>query len=311
MAPTVTGPFGSPEQVDLIGSSAFLEKRQEAEKQTSQIGVPSFEEELWRYTPIGDLDPSKYRLDAPGGLMADVGLVEGLESETAAIIEIVNGQIVSTTINDESIEVHSEGVEMEAAVGSVIPIGEDFFTDCNLSYCTAPVVIEIKRNSVVESPILIRQHTTTSEIVWFPRLWFNLVKLRRTVVEHQASPSISALVCPVSEIKVAQAARLKYLTVQEHGPEIWQISTQVAEVQRDAHVALSQVALGGSYARARIDTEMVGQGSSSEISAIYFGREKMRSTTSELSKSMKHRTPTLICCSKAWSMMKAELFIQA
>jgi len=274
VAPTGTGPFGRPEQVDLIGSSAFLEKRQEAEKQASQRGVPSFEEELWRYTPIGDLDPSKYRLDAPGGLMADVGLVEGVESETAAIIEIVNGQIVSTTINDESIEVHSEGVEMEAAVGSVIPIGEDFFTDCNLSYCTAPVVIEIKRNSVVESPILIRQHTTTSEIVWFPRLVVQLGEnSEATVVEHQASPSISALVCPVSEIKVAQAGRLKYLTVQEHGPELWQISTQVAEVQRDAHVALSQVALGGSYARARIDTEMVGQGSSSEISAIYFGRE--------------------------------------
>ncbi|MEC9089528.1 MAG: hypothetical protein VX734_09045 [Actinomycetota bacterium] len=210
MAPTVTGPFGSPEQVDLIGSSAFLEKRQVAGKQASQIGVPSFEEELWRYTPIGDLDLSKYRLDAPGGPIADVGLVEGLESEAAAVIEIVNGQIASTVINDESIEVHSEGVEMEAAVGSVIPIGEDFFTDCNLSYCTAPLVIEIKRNSVVESPILVRQHTTTSEIVWFPRLVVQLGEnSEATVVEHQASPSISALVCRVSEIKVAQAARLK------------------------------------------------------------------------------------------------------
>ena len=93
------------------------------------------------------------------------------------------------------------------------------------------------------------------------------------MVEHQASPFINALVCPVNEIKVAQAARLKYLTVQEHGPALWQISTQVAEVQRDAHVALSQVALGGSYARARIDTQMAGKGSSGEISAIYFGRE--------------------------------------
>jgi|TARA_A100001037_G_scaffold288036_1_gene298219 Fe-S cluster assembly protein SufD len=274
VAPTITGPFGKPEQVNLIGSSAFLERRQEAEKSAAQRGMPSFEEELWRYTPIGDLDPSKYRLDAPGGSIADVGLTKGIENEAAAIIEVADGQIVSTVINDEAIQVHSEGTEMENAVGSVIPIGTDFFTDCNLSYCTAPLVIEIARNSVVASPILVRQHTTTSEIVWFPRLVVQLGEnSEATVVEHQASPFINALVCPVNEIKVAQAARLKYLTVQEHGPALWQISTQVAEVQRDAHVALSQVALGGSYARARIDTQMAGKGSSGEISAIYFGRE--------------------------------------
>ncbi len=274
MAPTITGPFGKPEQVNLIGSSAFLERRQEAEKSAVQRGMPSFEEELWRYTPIGDLDTSKYRLEAPGGSIVDVGLTKGIENEAAAIIEVVDGQIVSTVINDEAIQVHSEGIEMENALASVIPNGTDFFTDCNLSYCTAPLVIEIARNSVVVSPILVRQHTTTSEIVWFPRLVVQLGEnSEATVVEHQASPFINALVCPVNEIKVAQAARLKYLTVQEHGPALWQISTQVAEVQRDAHVTLSQVALGGSYARARIDTKMAGKGSSSEISAIYFGRE--------------------------------------
>ena len=274
VAPTIAGPFGDPEWVDLIGSSAFLERRQEAEQNAVQTGVPSFEEELWRYTPISDLDLSKYRLEAPGGPVIDAGLVQGIKSDAAAIIEVVNGHIVSMTINDEAIMVHSEGTEMENAVGSVIPIGSDFFTDCNLSYCTAPLVIEIKRNSVISSPILIRQHTTTSGIVWFPRVVVQLGENSEAiVVEHQASTSVGALVCPVNEIKVAQAARLKYLTVQEHGPDLWQISTQVAEVQRDAHVALSQVALGGSYARARIDTRMIGQGSSSEISAVYFGRQ--------------------------------------
>jgi len=268
------GPFGNVEWTDLIGSTAFLERRQEAEKKASQSGVPSFEEELWRYTPIDDLDPSKYRLEAPGGSLANPGLAQGIDKEAAAVIDVVNGQIASSTVNDEAVRVHFEGDAMERAVGSVIPIGADFFTDCNLGYCTAPIVVEIARNSVVTSPILIRQHTTVSDIAWFPRLVVEIgANSEATVVEHQTSPSINALVCPVNEIKVGQAARLKYLTVQEHGSEIWQIATQVAEIHRDAHVSLSQVAFGGSYARARIDTKMVGQGSSSEISAIYFGRQ--------------------------------------
>ena len=275
MAPTPTGPFGSPEWTDLIGSSAFLERRQEAEKNASQAGLPSFEEELWRYTPIDDLDPSHYRLEAPGGPVVGPGLVLGMREDAAAVIEIVNGQLISTMINDDAVVVHSEGPEMEKAVGSVVPIGTDFFTDCNFGYCTAPVVVEIARDSVVTSPILICQHTTISDIAWFPRLVIQMGEnSEATVVEHQTSPAINALVCPVNEIQVGQAARLKYLTVQEHGPDLWQIATQVAEVQRDAHVSLSQVALGGSYARARIDAKMAGQGSSSEISAIYFGRQK-------------------------------------
>jgi len=96
------------------------------------------------------------------------------------------------------------------------------------------------------------------------------------------------LVCPVTEINVAQAARLKYLTVQEHGVNIWQIATQVANVERDAYVSLNQVALGGAYARARIDTKMMGQGSSSETKAVYFGT---RSAKHDFRTFQKHEAP--------------------
>ena len=45
-----------------------------AEEQAHEAGLPSFEEELWRYTPIADLDVSKYQLGAPGGSLYESGL---------------------------------------------------------------------------------------------------------------------------------------------------------------------------------------------------------------------------------------------
>lgn len=277
MAATRTSLFETPDLTELIGSVAFIERRKEAEKRSLQKGLPSFEEELWRYTPIDELELSSYKLASPGGAVIDTGLTEGLDEQAAAIIHIVNGQVISISISDEAVSVQSEGAELENAIGSVVIPDFDFFADCNLAYCMTPILVEVAPNAVVTSPILIRHHTTVENLAWFPRVIIHAGEnSESTVIEHQTSTGVDALVCPVNEIKVDQAGRLNYLTVQEHGPSLWQIATQVAEVGRDAHVSLSQVALGGAYARARIDTKMTGQGSSSEISAAYFGRHNAR-----------------------------------
>ena len=289
MASTRTSLFETPDWTELIGSRALTKRRKEAEKRSLQTGLPSFEEELWRYTPIDELEPSNYKVDSPGGAITDVGLTKGLDEQAAAIIHIVNGQIVSISTIDEAVSVHSEGTELENAIGSVVAPSLDFFADCNLAYCATPILVEVAANAVITSPILIRHHTTVENLAWFPRVMIHAGEnSQSTIVEHQSSSGVDALVCPVNEIKVGQAGRLNYLTVQEHGPSVWQIATQVAEAGRDAHVSLSQVALGGEYVRARIDTKMTGQGSSSEISAVYFGRQN---ATHDFRTFQKHEAP--------------------
>lgn len=244
-----------------------------AEEQAHEAGLPSFEEELWRYTPIADLDVSKYQLGAPGGSLYESGLTSGLDEEAAAVIHVVDGQVVSISVDDEELTVHTGGVEFENLIGSVMRTGADVFSDYNLAFCSAPIVVHVADHAVISAPVLIRQHTTTDGLAWFPRvLVYAGENSEATIIEHQSSPDIEALACPVTELRVGQAARLRYLTVQEHGPRVWQIATQVAEVDRDGHIAVSQIALGGAYARARIDTKMIGQGSSGDISAVYFGR---------------------------------------
>ena len=289
MTASETSLFEMPDWAGIGGSSAYIERRKEAQERALRIGLPSFEEELWRYTPIDELDLSNYKLDVPGGTVLDAGLTEGLDSDAAAVIHVVNGKVSSIATFDESISVQSEGDELENIIGSVVSPEFDFFADCNLAYNTAPIFIEIAPNSVVTSPILIRHHTTVNNLVWFPRVFIHAGEnSEATVVEHQSSTDVDALVCPVTEINVAQAARLKYLTVQEHGVNIWQIATQVANVERDAYVSLNQVALGGAYARARIDTKMMGQGSSSETKAVYFGT---RSAKHDFRTFQKHEAP--------------------
>ena len=56
------------------------------------------------------------------------------------------------------------------------------------------------------------------------------------------------LVDAVVELVVGDAAHLRYVSVQEHGPGTWQVALQRAHVGRDASLRSSAVALGGDYA---------------------------------------------------------------
>ena len=132
MARTQTGLFEPSELTDLTGSSAFAERRQIALQSASDLGQPSFEEELWRYTPIDDLDVSEFHLGAPGGAPTGSGLSEGLEKDAAAVIEVVNGEVVACQIHHDLVSVHFDGPLLEDAIASVVPEGADFFTDCNI-----------------------------------------------------------------------------------------------------------------------------------------------------------------------------------
>jgi Fe-S cluster assembly protein SufD len=91
-----------------------------------------------------------------------------------------------------------------------------------------------------------------------------------TVVEHQASPDVRMVVDPVVELDIADAARVKYLNVQDLGPRVWQIGYQASRVGRDATLSSAVVALGGDYARVRTDSSITGKGGTSYLTAVYF-----------------------------------------
>jgi Fe-S cluster assembly protein SufD len=125
----------------------------------------------------------------------------------------------------------------------------------------------------VDEPILIDHTITRDGTACFPRL----IVLAGpdsdvTVVERFRSPDgIRALVVPVAEVHAPQAARVRYVAVNELGAATWSIGHQVAEGDRDSSTMLATVALGGDYARVRTDARLVGQGATARQIAVYFG----------------------------------------
>jgi Fe-S cluster assembly protein SufD len=92
-----------------------------------------------------------------------------------------------------------------------------------------------------------------------------------TVIERFQSRDVAAFVDPVIELDVADAGRLRYASVQDLGPRVWQVAYQASRVGRDSELTSTAVALGGDYARLRTDARLEGRGGSSRLLAVYFG----------------------------------------
>jgi Fe-S cluster assembly protein SufD len=198
--------------------------------------MPSADEEVWRYSRIAELDPD--RLAEPG--------------------------VMATSVVGETRAART------GEVGSVMTQPVDAFAAINAELADEPIVVEVPRGKMVDAPIVIEHRIDGGAS--FPRL----VVLAHddaevTVVQRFTSGGGPAVVCPVVEIMAMQSARVRYLTVNELGAQTWQVGSLVATGERDSSTRIGAVALGGDYARLRIDARLVGRGAEGEQTAVYFG----------------------------------------
>lgn len=147
----------------------------------------------------------------------------------------------------------------------------DAFTELNSAFLPGATVVRIPRGMAVERPIVIVHHLDGDGIASFSR---TIVEAGdnsdATVIEHQSSSNVAAFSDPVVDLDVGDAARLRYLNVQDLGARVFQVGYQTSRVGRDATLQSSVVALGGDYARVRTDSRIDGKGGTSYLTAVYF-----------------------------------------
>lgn len=266
--------------VELVsaGPDWLQNRRRAAADRAAAAGLPSSTEELWRYTPIADLDIARFSPVAVAPDAVPAGFVtDDVISGAAAIVDFVDGHLVDLTVDPSLadglvVERMSESGDVDDLLARTLGSAADVFTETNLAFAHDPIVVRISRGKSPDGAVVIRHHTKSKQALVCSRVVVVAGEnSEATVVEVQSSADHEALVIPVTELIVEQAARLRYLAVQDLGPSVWQIGTQAATIDRDGYLLASTVALGGHYARVRTDTKMIGRGAEGDIMAIYLG----------------------------------------
>jgi Fe-S cluster assembly protein SufD len=231
----------SPDAVRALGADDVA-LRLEAIERAAANRLPTTDEEVWRYSRIGELD-----LD-----------------------EFVPGRCATTVVAPEGI------VSADASAGDLNE-AVDVFHMLNTAFADT-VVIRVPAGRTIVDPVVVT-HTIGGfgpagdrRTAVFPRLVLEAgPDSEVTVVEQFISPDGDrSLVVPRVEVHVGQAARVKYLGVNLLSATTWSLGHQRATGERDSTTLLATVALGGDYARVRTEARLAGQGSSTRQIALYF-----------------------------------------
>ncbi|MBU3703721.1 MAG: Fe-S cluster assembly protein SufD [Ilumatobacteraceae bacterium] len=212
------------------------------------VALPTADEEIWRYSRIGELDLAKY---VPGRVDTTV-------EAPGAAASIVNAK---GTFAD---------------CGKAMPIAVDAFAEISAIQSTGDspdvTVVRVPRGAAIAEPIVVTRTVTTPGILATPRLVIDAGENSEvTVIERfTGADGIDSLVVPVVEMIAAQAARITYLAINELGDRTWKISHQQSLGERDSTTRIYTVALGGDYARVRTEARLVGTGATTQQVALYF-----------------------------------------
>jgi Fe-S cluster assembly protein SufD len=280
-----------PEAARALGGPDWLvERRLAAAEQLDGIVWPTPSEELWRYSRIDELDldrfrpPSPEELGEPGPELAPGGGPVAAEAgERAGLVVARNGRVVhhelDETLARKGVRVCGlatcDETDVAALLGACSQASPDPFTVLHDAFLAGGAFIRVPAGVVVEKPIIVLHWSEGDELTTFPHTLVAAEESSEiTVLDRFGSPDTGGaghLVDAVVELMVADNARVRYLSVQEHGPHTWQIALQRAHVGRDASLHSSAVALGGDYARLRSESLLAGDSAESDLMAVYFG----------------------------------------
>jgi Fe-S cluster assembly protein SufD len=259
-----------------LDGPAWLQARRDAAKtRLGEAQLPTAEQELWRYSRIGQLALDAYRpVPAGGDLPGD--LIASLPAERAGLVVVVNGGVAHVELAPDAA---AKGVaagrlaDLDADGASFSPVDGpvDAFTDLNEAYSADPVLVRVPRGVDLSAPLVVVEVVDAADAVVFPRLVVEAGDASAVDVLHvQRSPDVAALVVGTVQLAAGRDARLGYLDVQDQGPRVWHIGNLHAQGEQQSTVVVSAAAFGASYGRLAVDCRLVGRGATANLVSLYF-----------------------------------------
>jgi len=286
-----------------LGGPQWLARcRAEAFGRFAGMALPSESEEIWRYSGIDGFDfdsfaPMPSPIPGPmetgddsSDLAAGEALAEVLGPRAALVVTrdgVVRSVRTEPDLPEGAIEISAARADRDD--GEKPPgLGElgyprDAFGELHEAFLVDVLVVTVAPEALITRPVVVVHLVGSADrtastpalggvLSCFPR---TLARIGRSatagVIELLVSAGSSALVVPVTELDVAEDARLDYANLQMLDQRSTQLALQASRVDQNGTLRSFTAALGGRYARVRTDSDVAGQGAQSSLLAGYLG----------------------------------------
>ena len=275
----------------LPSTAPFAETiRKQAFQEFLAQPIPSQETEEWRYTDLSELE-FDFRPFAEGGKAVNLDDVPeqilhaaGVVGERAGLQIQRNSEVMVTHLDPElegkgvvfcdldlAIADHPDLVERH--LNGLVPTDRSKFTALHAAFRTGGTFLYVPHGVEIPAPIQTVTWIDADGSAVFPRtLLVTEEGAEVTFIDRYVSSDLGrALSDAVVEIYAGPNSRVGYVVLQEWGDGVTHLAVQRARVARDAHLRWLGVALGGSLARAEVESLLAEEGGSSEMLGLYFG----------------------------------------
>lgn len=285
----------------LNGPRWLAESREQGLERFGSLSLPTSRQEIWRYSPIDELELAGYRPLTTGPVPAAAsGAAAGLPSaagpEVPGVRLVVrDGWLVEAPpalpgVSISALSARGDGPELWRLFAAA---GDDPFDALHQAFSPDTIVIDVGAGVVVERPLVVEHliggadgagagagaaadagaGAGRSKPAVFPGLLVRLgdgAQLR--LVERLVSTGPGGgLIVPRTVLRIGDAANLAYASLQLLDDAAWHLGRLSAEVGRDASLRSFTAGLGGDYDRLETNVEITGRGGGSELRSVYLG----------------------------------------
>jgi Fe-S cluster assembly protein SufD len=283
----------------LGGPEWLMARRGDARDLFASLGMPTAREEVWRYSPIDDLDLDHYEVGR-AELPVNLAVPAAIEGAGAVVVHVIGGiPQVDELETPKGLQIQRAAAQADGqhALGE---LSGDALVVLNDAHLVDALVIDVDRAAMIDSPVIVLHHVRDEAV--FPRTVVRLsAGSSATVLEVFVGGNHRTLSVPVSRLHLSDQANLRYGSLQLLSREAWHLATVDASLGQDASVEQVTGGLGAAYDRLRTDVALEGRGASSVLRSTYLGTGEQIHDLRTLQDHMSPRTQSDLLCKGAVS----------
>ena len=275
--------------------------RADALERANALVVPTPHDEEWRFTDLSPLYKANFQRADGAAALAPADIASFELPEAACRLTFVDGHFVaalSSPVGETGVSVQSLAVAVaeqdpvvQEHLGRTVAPNADPFTAVNTAWLQDGVLVRVGRGKAWPVPVHLLFVSTRADTASYPRV---LVVAERdsecTVIEDFVALHEGAyLVNAVTEISLADTARVRHVRLQRDSLAAFHIATCGVRVGRDAHYVSTSVTLGARISRYNLNVIHTGEGAHCQVDGLaLIGGRQLADTHSLLDHTLPH-----------------------
>jgi len=260
----------------------FHARSEAAWAEFQNMPLPGLKDENWRYSSAKKIeleDHSPAAAPSPASIQAALAATEGLKERAARFVFVNDTLVESDTAGlpagvvcvgfADALKTHADALQQHFMRGEQ-SLGSGKFAALHLAHVKAGTVIIVPKNVVIEKPVEVFHWVVGDHAAIFPHtLIVTGDNAQVSVVDHYRSlEGEGGLSIAIADLVGGSGSKITYAACQELADDAQALHLSSITAGRDASIKSFQVQLGAAFSRSESVSDLIGQGSRSDMLSV-------------------------------------------